>query len=209
MKKTATFLTLMTGLLLFTACGDDGNRSVTTQPDCTESAIFDNQNNVWRVSNTDNRECRSSVNNPFGDLSCPSGQVAARVTNSNVNYPTGNTFTQNTHRSNVSNGFGYEFNASFCVSVFGNQPCPQQNFNTLNTRDNGRYTIPAQNYPHGNGVVFDGNNRVVCVTQNDRNLFRVGGVWHYEYSSNFSGFSSEEFVVGVLVGTLLGAAFSN
>ena len=80
MKATISYLTIILGLFVLAACGDD---DVTSQDlICNKDSYYDYDDDYWYYSRTDRRRCKTKVNDPYyrgDDWNCTDGQVAARV----------------------------------------------------------------------------------------------------------------------------------
>jgi hypothetical protein len=217
MNKMISYITILLGFLILTACGDDNNRVTTQELNCTADSYYDYDDEKWYLSRNDRRECRSNANNPNyygGDWNCADGQVAARVIDpySNSGHQDSRYRSGSGYDSNIYGGFGWEFQWGFCSSINGGPGCHTGQNDIHNVRDRDRYHVPRDDYYRRSGNFHDGNYRVVCIDRNDRNLYRSGGYYYYEYRSSggYNGsLSTEEALTFTAIGVLLGLAIGS
>lgn len=255
MKNTLSYLTVLLGLFVLTACGDDNNRVTTQDISCTSDSYFDYDDNKWYLNRNDRRECNSNVNphGYYGGVDCGPGEVSARIWGSQSNthgqwnqgsnhwrnqgqqghwnqgqnshwrnqprhhdpyYGNSRFRTGSRHRSNAYAGFGWNYNAQWCIGV--NADCLRGTSQILNQRDYGDYGHPPVNYHSGNRTDSlyrdSGGFLRVCVAQNY--AYSSGGHWYLDNDRfDDNNLTNEEqlivFGVGVLTGIVLNNIFSN
>ena len=213
MKNTISYLIIIMGLLIITACGgDDKSKTVTTKPNCTEDNSYYDYDNDKRYLDGTNKECISQ-NDPYrnnGGWTCRhKNQRNARVLNSRRT-------DKSYHRSDYYGGFGFSVSLDSCSSVVGNRACYLDRNDIHNVRDRDRYHVRRNRYFKRNGNFFDEDGyRRICVDKDDRHLFKENGYWYYDYdkNNNDDDLSDEEALAyaaaGAVVGTLLGVAIGH